>query len=106
VMQSLCLGTGRMRRFDHPVSGSHKLRHSSDLAEVASRVSAESRENCKLDRQRNPKVARWSAQNRGIPRSSRLTVSVRGWAAGVAEPKALRDLVRVNDFTLPQAAHP
>src|SRR5262249_7011606 len=25
---------------------------------------------------------------------------------GVAEPKALRDLVRVDEFTLPQAAHP
>src|SRR5262249_20277915 len=54
-MQSLCLGTGRMRRFDHPVSGgyfwylvfgSHKFRHSPDLAEVAGCVTAKSRENC------------------------------------------------------------
>src|SRR5262249_37486244 len=80
-MQSLCLGTGRTRRFDHPVSGGYfwylvfgspKLRHSPDLAEVAGCVSAKSRENCNLDRQRNPKVARWSAQDRGMPRSSRF----------------------------------
>src|SRR5262249_36678353 len=66
-------------RFDRPVSdgyfwylvfGSHKLRHSSDLAEVASCVSAKSRENCNWGR----KV--WRAQRailaRQLPLLSKL----------------------------------